>query len=264
MKRLAMAAVFATFTTSAVAADLNICVEGAYPPFSEINSSGEIVGFDIDIANALCEEMGKSCAMVQSEWDGIIPALLEGKCDAIIASMSITEERKQRVDFSDKYYNSPGRFVARADAGLTDTPEGLADKVVGLQRGTIFQDYMEAEMPDVDLKLYGTQDEVYLDLVAGRIDAAFADSIAISDGFLKIRARTSPSSGATTTRRNTSASAPGLRFARARKTCATPSPRRSTRSARTGSTNRSTTSTSTLTSTADEAVRAPAGRRRSS
>jgi lysine-arginine-ornithine-binding protein len=185
MKRLVAAAAFAAFATSATAADLNICVEGAYPPFSEINSSGEVVGFDIDIANALCDEMGKSCEMVQSEWDGIIPALLEGKCDAIIASMSITEERKQRIDFSDKYYNTPGRFVAAEGAGLTDDAEGLKGKVVGLQRGTIFQDYMEAELPDVELKLYGTQDEVYLDLVAGRIDAAFADSVAISDGFLK-------------------------------------------------------------------------------
>ena len=189
MKRLVAAAAFAAFATSAAsiagAADLNICVEGAYPPFSEINSSGDIVGFDIDIANALCDKIGKSCAMVQSDWDGIIPALLEGKCDAIIASMSITEERQQRIDFSAKYYSSPGRFLAKEGAGLTDDAAGLAGKVVGLQRGTIFQDYMDAELPDVELKLYGSQDEVYLDLTAGRIDAAFADSIAMSDGFLK-------------------------------------------------------------------------------
>jgi lysine-arginine-ornithine-binding protein len=185
MKRLVAAVAFAAVATSAVAADLNICVEGAYPPFSEINTSGEIVGFDIDIANALCAEIGKSCAMVQSDWDGIIPALLEGKCDAIIASMSITEERKQRVDFSVKYYNTPWRFAAKKGSGFTDTPEGLAGKVVGLQRGTIGQDFMEAEMPNVELKLYGTQDEVYLDASAGRLDVIFADSIAISDGFLK-------------------------------------------------------------------------------
>jgi polar amino acid transport system substrate-binding protein/arginine/ornithine transport system substrate-binding protein len=185
MKRLITAAAFAAFATSAVAADLNICVEGAYPPFSEMNADGQVVGFDIDIANALCNQMGKSCEMVQSEWDGIIPALLERKCDAIIASMSITEERQQIIDFSGKYYNSPGRFVAKESAGLTDDAAGLAGKVVGLQRGTIFQDYMDAELSDVELKLYGTQDEVYLDLAAGRIDAAFADSIAMSDGFLK-------------------------------------------------------------------------------
>ena len=185
MKRLIAAAAFAAIATSAVAADLNICVEGAYPPFSEMNADGKVIGFDIDIANALCTQMGKSCEMVQSEWDGIIPALLERKCDAIIASMSITEERKQRVDFSSKYYNTPARFAARADAGLTDSAAGLKGKTVGLQRGTIFQDFMEGAMPDVELKLYGTQDEVYLDLTAGRVDAIFADSVAISDGFLK-------------------------------------------------------------------------------
>ncbi len=189
MKLLVAAAAFAAFATSAApnadAAELNICVEGAYPPFSEMNSDGDVVGFDIDIANALCDKIGKSCKMVHTDWDGIIPALLERKCDAIIASMSITEERKQRIDFSTKYYNSPGRFLAREGAGLTDDAAGLAGKVVGLQRGTIFQDLMEGEMPDVELKLYGTQDEVYLDLTAGRVDAIFADSIAMSDGFLK-------------------------------------------------------------------------------
>ena len=99
--------------------------------------------------------------------------------------MSITEERQQIIDFSAKYYNTPGRFVAKEGAGLTDTAEGLAGKVVGLQRGTTYHDFMDGEMSRVELKLYGTQDEVYLDLVAGRIDAAFADSVAVNDGFLK-------------------------------------------------------------------------------
>ncbi|MEM9764165.1 MAG: transporter substrate-binding domain-containing protein [Pseudomonadota bacterium] len=184
MNRFVAAAV-CLFATPALAADLDICVEGAYPPFSETTSSGDVVGFDIDIANALCDEMGKSCEMVATEWDGIIPALLEGKCDAIIASMSITEERKKVIDFSEKYYQTPARFIAADDAGLADTAEGLAGKVVGVQRGTIHQDFMEGEFPEVELKLYGTQDEAYLDLAAGRIDAVMADSIAMDDGFLK-------------------------------------------------------------------------------
>ncbi|MEL6480769.1 MAG: lysine/arginine/ornithine ABC transporter substrate-binding protein [Pseudomonadota bacterium] len=187
MNRFVAAAV-CLFATPALAADLDICVEGAYPPFSETTSSGDVVGFDIDIANALCDEMGKSCEMVATEWDGIIPALLEGKCDAIIASMSITDERKQVIDFSEKYYQTPAKFVAAADAGLEDTAEGLAGKVVGVQRGTTHQDFMEGEFAGVELKLYGTQDEAYLDLQAGRIDAIVADSIAVSDGFLKTEA----------------------------------------------------------------------------
>ncbi|MEL6769070.1 MAG: transporter substrate-binding domain-containing protein, partial [Pseudomonadota bacterium] len=106
----------------------------------------------------------------------------------IIASMSITEERKQVIDFSEKYYQTPAKFAAAEDAGLVDTTEGLAGKVIGVQRGTIHQDFMEGEFPDVELKLYGTQDEAYLDLAAGRVDAVMADSIAISDGFLKTEA----------------------------------------------------------------------------
>lgn len=174
----------AALCSSAFADDVRICVEGAYPPFSEVNTSGEVVGFDIDIANALCTEMGHSCENVQTEWDGIIPALLEKKCDAIIASMSITDERKKQIDFSEKYYNSPNIFAAKEGVDWTDDNEGLKGKSVGVQRGTTHQEYLEAKFPDVELKLYGTQDEAYLDLQAGRIDAIMADSIAINDGFL--------------------------------------------------------------------------------
>ncbi|MEO0718704.1 MAG: lysine/arginine/ornithine ABC transporter substrate-binding protein [Pseudomonadota bacterium] len=186
MKKFAIAVAATVFTASAAtAADVDICVEGAYPPFSQTTESGDLVGFDIDIANALCAQMGKSCELVKTDWDGIIPALLEDKCDAIIASMSITEERKKQIDFTNKYYQTPAKFIAAKGAGLEDTPEGMSGKVVGVQRGTIHQDFMEGEFPDVELKLYGTQDEVYLDLQAGRIDAAMADSVAMDDGFLK-------------------------------------------------------------------------------
>lgn len=163
-----------------VAEDLKICVEGAYPPFSYTTDSGAIEGFDIDIANALCAQMGKSCEMVKTDWDGIIPALQEKKCDAIVASMSITEERMQVIDFTNKYYNTPARFAGKD--GMTEAD--LAGKIVGVQRGTIHQAFMEGEFPDVQLQLYGSQDEAYLDLVAGRVDAVIADSIAILDGFL--------------------------------------------------------------------------------
>ncbi len=182
---LAAALAAAALAGQAAAADLRICVEGAYPPFSEVTASGELKGFDIDIADALCEEMGKECELVQTEWDGIIPALLERKCDAIVASMSITPDRQKVIDFTNKYYQTPAKFVGPEGAGLEDTPEALADKVVGVQRGTIHQDFMESEFPEVELKLYGTQDEAYLDLQAGRVDAIMADSVAMDDGFLK-------------------------------------------------------------------------------
>jgi arginine/ornithine transport system substrate-binding protein len=164
---------------------LGICVEGAYPPFSETSPDGEIVGFDIDIANALCAEMGEDCELVKVDWDGIIPALLEHKCDAIVASMSITPEREQVIDFSEKYYQTPARFLAAEDSGLEPTPEGMAGKLVGVQRGTTHHNFMEGEFPDTELQLYATQDEAYLDLVAGRLDAVMGDSVAMSEGFLK-------------------------------------------------------------------------------
>ncbi|MEM1344752.1 MAG: lysine/arginine/ornithine ABC transporter substrate-binding protein [Pseudomonadota bacterium] len=187
MNRLIAAALVASVASPALA-DLRICVEGAYPPFSQTTATGEVVGFDIDITNALCAEMGESCEMVATEWDGIIPALLERKCDAIVASMSITEDRMKVIDFTNKYYQTPAKFAAAVDAGLVDTPEGLAGKTIGIQRGTIHQDFLEAEFPDVELKLYATQDEAYLDLQAGRVDAVMADSTAINDGFLETEA----------------------------------------------------------------------------
>jgi len=164
--------------------NLRIGVEGAYPPFSWKEADGTLKGFDIEVALALCEKMGRECELVEQDWDGIIPALLAQKYDAVVASMSITEERKKRVDFSSKYYNTPAKFVAAKDADFDDTPGGLEGKVVGLQRGTIHQCYMEKMFPGVELKLYGTQEEVFLDLGAGRIDAQISDSIQALEGFL--------------------------------------------------------------------------------
>lgn len=180
MRKLLITCAALGLGTTAMAADLNICVEGAYPPFSETSESGEVVGFDIDIAGALCTEMGKSCEMVKVDWDGIIPALTNKKCDAIIASMSNTEERREIVSFSDKYYNTPQLFVGKEGMSMEDVLKGK----VGIQRGTINQDYMEQKHPDTEMVLYGTQDEAYLDLAAGRIDATAADGLQIIEGFL--------------------------------------------------------------------------------
>ncbi|WP_299375739.1 ABC transporter substrate-binding protein [uncultured Kiloniella sp.] len=188
MKKFLVTAVAAamTFTAGAVAAkDLRIGVEGAYPPFSSIDTNGNVVGFDIDIANALCEEMKVKCTLVVQDWDGIIPALNAKKYDAIIASMSITEERKKKVDFSEKYYNSPARFLRKKGSGIEISAEGMKGKTVGVQRGTIHDTFITAEFPDTEIKRYGTQDEAYLDIAAGRVDMLIADSIAMDDGFVK-------------------------------------------------------------------------------
>ncbi len=179
--------VLAVATASAKEWDkVRIGVEGAYPPFSFVTPEGELAGFDIDIAKALGEAMGAEVTLVAQDWDGIIPALLAKKYDAIIASMSITEERKQKVGFSNKYYQTPAKFIAKK--GMMDqfSPEAMKGKKVGVQRATIHDRYLTDNYGnDVEIKRYGTQDEAYLDLTAGRVDMLLADSIALSDGFLK-------------------------------------------------------------------------------
>ena len=191
MRKLIVAAVVAMLMlgTSVSAKEwkkIRVGVEGAYPPFSWVESDGTLKGFDIEIALALCKEIGAECTLVTQDWDGIIPALLARKYDAIIASMSITEERKKKVAFSDKYYNSPAKFARKKGSGITISKAGLKGKSVGVQRATTHDNFITGMFGDsVDIKRYATQDEAYLDAVAGRVDLLLADSIAMEDGFLK-------------------------------------------------------------------------------
>ena len=170
MRRIVAATAAAVVMLAAVAADakewtkIRFGVEGAYPPFSEVSPDGQLKGFDIDIANALCAEMKAECTLVQQDWDGIIPALLARKYDAIIASMSITEERKQKVDIS---------------------PEAMKGKKVGVQRATIHDRFLTETYGDaIEIVRYASQDEAYLDLASGRVDALVVDSLAVKLGFL--------------------------------------------------------------------------------
>ncbi|HVL20193.1 MAG TPA: transporter substrate-binding domain-containing protein, partial [Amaricoccus sp.] len=171
MRRLlGTAAVLAVLAASPAAA-LDVCVEGAYPPFSEVTADGTIVGFDIDIAAALCEEIGETCTFRLTRWERMIPALTGEVCDAIVASMSDTDERRRLIDFTERYYRSPVRFVGLAGAAEDDTPEALAAKIVGVQRDTVNQRFMERHYPATDLRLYGNQEHVLIDLGLGRLDA---------------------------------------------------------------------------------------------
>jgi arginine/ornithine transport system substrate-binding protein len=191
MKRLIAVAIVAImfFGTSVSAKEwkkIRVGVEGAYPPFSWVEPDGTLKGFDIEIAMALCKEIGAECVLVTQDWDGIIPALLARKYDAIIASMSITEERKKKVAFSEKYYNTPAKFARKKGSGITISKAGLKGKSVGVQRATIHDNFITGEFGNsVEIKRYGTQDEAYLDALAGRVDLLLADSIAMEAGFLK-------------------------------------------------------------------------------
>ncbi|MCE2724445.1 MAG: ABC transporter substrate-binding protein [Burkholderiales bacterium] len=183
----ALVAVLGSFSAAALAQakKVRLGVEGAYPPFSEIDTSGKLKGFDIDMANALCSQMKVECVMVQLSFDGMIPALNSRKIDAVIASMSITDERKKAVDFSDKYYKTPARFVVKTGVKLDITPAGLKGKRIGVQRSTVFDRFLGENFKGADVVRYTKQDEVFLDLASGRIDAALQDSVAAQEGFLK-------------------------------------------------------------------------------
>lgn len=163
---------------------LRVAVEGAYPPFSWKEPDGTLKGFDIDIASAVCVFTKRECVLVEQEWDGMIPGLLARKYDVIIASMSITEERKKKIDFTDKYYNTPAMLVAKAESGLTPTRAGLAGKRIGVQRATTHQCHAEKVFTDSEIVLYQTQEEVFQDLVNGRLDVQLSDSIQAQTGFL--------------------------------------------------------------------------------
>ena len=190
MKKTLLFALFALLTSALAASaqearKLRIGVEGAYPPFSQIGTDGKLKGFDIDIANALCDQMKAQCTMVQQEFDGLIPSLQAKKIDAVIASMSITEDRQRVVDFTDKYYRTPARFVAKKNSGLTVTAAGLKGKRIGVQRTTTHDRFASDNFKESELVRYAKQDDVFLDLVAGRLDGALVDWMAASEGFLK-------------------------------------------------------------------------------
>ncbi|MCX5514665.1 amino acid ABC transporter [Kaistia algarum] len=182
LKKIALSALLAVSAVAGAEAKdwstIRIGVEAAYPPFNFIDSAQQIQGFDVDIAKAVCEKLKANCTFVAQDWDGIIPALQAGKFDAIFSSMTITDERKKVVDFSRAYYNTPSAFIAPKASALKDvSPEALKGKTLGAQSSTIQSSYLEANYPGFDMKLYPSQDEVNLDIVAGRIDALFVDKV---------------------------------------------------------------------------------------
>ncbi len=185
---------------------IRIGTEGAYPPWNNINSAGDLEGAEIDFGNEACKRMGVTCEWVTQDWDGIIPALLQGKYDIIIAGMSITEERKEKVNFTTGYMTDGARFAVLKDSGLANLNIGGMSKVnlnnaggkeqaaigqliaamdgktVCVQSSTIHQNFLEKHMSGaVDVKLYQAVDDHNLDLAAGRCDAILADVGSIID-----------------------------------------------------------------------------------
>ena len=161
---------------------VRIGTDASYPPFELADPSGKLVGFDIEIADALCAEMRVECEYINQGFDGIIPALLGGKFDAIVSSISITPERMKLIDFSDKIYNTPPAIVARKESGIMGTTrEDLAGKSIGVQSSTTHANFTVATYTDFDVRLYQTGDDFKLDLINGRLDALNDDVVVLED-----------------------------------------------------------------------------------
>jgi polar amino acid transport system substrate-binding protein len=186
-KLLAVAMLCLSLAPSAKAEDtLRIGTEGAYPPFNFVDAAGTIGGFDVDIGMALCDKMKVKCSVVAQDWDGIIPALQNGKYDVIIASMFITEERKKLVNFTDPYYKAAmTHVVPKGSAIKAFTNDALKGKAIGAQTSTTQADYIQKTYPDADIRLYRTQDEVNLDLANGRLDMQVGDMVPMLEWTLK-------------------------------------------------------------------------------
>ncbi|ALM52443.1 transporter substrate-binding domain-containing protein [Halomonas huangheensis] len=153
-----------------------------YPPFTYTSSNGEWTGFEVELANAICDAMQRECEITPTGWSGIIPSLKSGRIDMIMNSMSITEARQRVIDFSSPYYFTPGAYVAATD--FTDElPEGLDGKVLGVQSATTNATFARRALrdQDVDVRLYDQAEQVNRDLLAGRLDVILADEIAMRE-----------------------------------------------------------------------------------
>jgi polar amino acid transport system substrate-binding protein/arginine/ornithine transport system substrate-binding protein len=167
-----------------LAQTLRVGVEGNYPPFSMISPDGKLSGFDIDIANALCAEMKVTCTLVQQEWDGMIPALNAKKFDIIVASMTITEERKKSVEFTNPYYDVPSRWVARKGAFTEATPASLKGKKIIVLRNSPRAKHVQDNFKESEILLVAKETDVYLELAAGRGDIALGSSVVSGEALL--------------------------------------------------------------------------------
>ncbi|AWY20982.1 transporter substrate-binding domain-containing protein [Moraxella bovis] len=156
-----------------------IATESSFKPFSYLDNTGNLIGFEIDLANALCAEMKADCDIVAQDWDSLIPSLQANKSDAIMAGMSITPERLEVLDFSDAYFDNTLILVGKKGDNITIND--LAGKTVGVQQATVSGEYLAKHQPNATVKAYDKQDNVHLDLSAGRIDYMLADFVPASD-----------------------------------------------------------------------------------
>ena len=204
-KKTIFSVLFSLLIIGNVNADkIKIGTEGAYPPWNSKDASGKLIGFEVELAYTLCRYIGQQCEIVEQDWDGMIPALIMRKFDAIMAGMSITAERQKAISFSHGYADEVASLAVMKGSDLEgmDTPEGinltlggsgvkktlktwtgaLAGKTVCTQTATIHQNFLESgDVGKINLRTYKTQDEVNLDLASGRCDVALAAAVAFTD-----------------------------------------------------------------------------------
>lgn len=172
--------------TPAEMPELKVAIDPTYEPFTFKTADGKPTGFDVDIAEALCAEMKRKCVYVEQVWDSMIPGLQAKKYDVIISSMSITDERKQSVDFTGKYYNTPSCVVVKSDLKLGAEAANFKGKKLGVLKASTQEKYAMGELQPAGATVvpYDAQDQVYLDIKSGRLDGTVADVVEVQGGFL--------------------------------------------------------------------------------
>jgi arginine/ornithine transport system substrate-binding protein len=187
MKKLLLTLALGSLCAVSLAQDkeLKVAIDPTYEPFTFKTGDGKPTGFDVDIANAVCEQIKRKCVFVEQVWDSMIPGLQAKKYDVIISSMSITADRLKVIDFTDKYYNTPSRVVLKKDVKFTG-PASIKGKKIGVLKGSTQEKYAMGELKTVGVEVvpYEAQDQVYLDIKSGRLDGTVADFVEVTGGFL--------------------------------------------------------------------------------
>lgn len=161
-------------TTTGDLPQVRIATESSFVPFSYKDANGKLIGFEIDLAEALCQEAKVKCEVISQDWEGLIPGLQAQKYHAIMAGMSDNEERRKVVAFSEPYFIN--NLVIVGKKGVEKGADDLANKNVAVQRATTASEYLAKHMPKAKVKAYDTQENAYLDLEAGRADLMMSDS----------------------------------------------------------------------------------------
>ena len=184
MKKILLASLIGLASFNAAAKEeIKFAMEATYAPFEYMDENNQIQGFDVDLANALCEEMKATCTFHNQAFDSLIPALKFKRYDAAISAMDITEARLQQVNFSDAYYDNSAAFISIE--GKVADQAALEGKRIGVQNGSTHQSYLLEQLPGVTAVPYSSYQDAFIDMKNGRIDSVFGDTAVVAEWFKK-------------------------------------------------------------------------------